>query len=106
MLKSNERMTRQEFSAVFKEGQRTHTPFFQVIYIPQRDRKVAVVVSKKVAKSAVRRNELRRRLYALFEKLTMVGHYIVLVKPSLGTLTKTKQQDEFMKAVCKYTHSR
>lgn len=46
-------------------GQSVHAPLFSVYYARnrRRDYRMAVVVSKKTAKSAVVRNRIRRRLY-------------------------------------------
>lgn len=65
MLPKEQRMTRQHFAAVFVSGKRIHTPFLQVIVgrTPTKNPTYAVVVSKKVAKTAVLRNKLRRVLY-------------------------------------------
>lgn len=47
-------------------GRRVSTPFFTVFYADapkRRNYRMAVVVSKKISKSAVTRNRIRRRLY-------------------------------------------
>lgn len=53
---------------VYREGKTLRTKYFSVKYIPNSRRqtyRVAVVVSKKISKSAPVRNRIRRRLYEL-----------------------------------------
>jgi len=57
---------------VYTHGQTTRGPLFSVksIHNPKRDNyRVAVVVSRKVNKSAVARNRIRRRLYEIIREL-------------------------------------
>jgi ribonuclease P protein component len=56
---------------VYRNGQTARGPVFAIKYAPNPRRKtyrVAVVVSKKVSKSAVARNRIRRRLYAAIKE--------------------------------------
>ncbi len=68
MLPKQQRLTR-SFSTVFQKGAKLHTPFFVVRAVPAYDEipRLAVVVSKKTAKTAVKRNRIRRRLIAAAE---------------------------------------
>lgn len=53
---------------VYKNGQAVRSRFLTIKYIANSHRKnsrVAVVVSKKILKSAVRRNLIRRRIYEI-----------------------------------------
>ena len=91
MFPQEERLTRSQFDQVFKHGIRVHTPVFLFVYAPGDGRKGAVVVSKKVAKSAVMRNRLRRQVYTALRTVgPAVGSSIVLLKSapkgSFGTL--------------------
>ena len=69
MLPQSLRLTR-SFDIVFRKGAKVSTPFFVLRAIPARDEKnrLAVVVSKKTEKSAVRRNRIRRRLIEAAKK--------------------------------------
>jgi ribonuclease P protein component len=90
MFKKTNRLTQSEFAHYFACGKRLHTKYFTVITSPSPSQKVAVVVGKKVAKSAVQRNLLRRRVYALL-RIHCIQHsgiLIVLVKPTFKTLTR------------------
>jgi ribonuclease P protein component len=57
---------------VYRSGQTVRGPLFAIKYILNPKRKTyraAVVVSKKVNKSAVARNRMRRRLYAALREM-------------------------------------
>lgn len=49
----------------YQKGKNVRTPFFSLIFAPnvRNHRRFAVVVSKKILKSAVGRNRIRRRVY-------------------------------------------
>jgi ribonuclease P protein component len=56
---------------LFQHGERTHTKLFGVRYVENTRRggpRIAVIVSKKVAKSAVKRNRMRRRVYEVLRE--------------------------------------
>lgn len=81
MLPQEERLTREQFDQVFKHGIRVHSPSMLFVYAPGDMRHGAVVVSKKVAKSAVVRNRLRRQVYAALRTVgPALGTSIVLLK--------------------------
>jgi ribonuclease P protein component len=57
---------------VFTKGQTTRSKFFVVKWTPNEHRhnpRVSVVVSKKIFKSAVKRNRIRRRVYEMVRPL-------------------------------------
>lgn len=64
-------------------GERIHLPLFKVFYArneKRSDYRMAVVVSKKTAKSAVVRNRIRRRLYeAVRVQKTLQGQNVDVV---------------------------
>lgn len=90
MLKKKQRLTTQAFDAAFKSGVRTHTPLFQLIYVPGDTFHGAVVVGKKVYKKAIDRNQLRRQLYSLLSlqhaQKSLCGTYIIIAKPAAKTV--------------------
>jgi len=96
MLAKVERLSRAEFVAFFKSGKRIHTNHLTLVFSPHPTFHGSVVVSKKVSKQAVTRNTIRRRIYSELRTLrtVRVGVYIVMVKPSLNTLTKKEMQVE------------
>ncbi len=103
MFKKVERLSRSEFSEYFKTGKRHHFPNFTVITKSYPTRKVSVVVSKKVAKSAVRRNTIKRRVYAtLRDELTEKGYqgvFIVIVKPNVNPLSRKVADELFVQSI-------
>jgi len=69
---------------VYQHGKNTRGQFFAIKFIENKKRdtyRLAVVVSKKVSKSAVVRNRIRRRIYEVFRSLQMrtdLAHDIVI----------------------------
>lgn len=82
MLPTHSRLSREDFLTTFKGARRARFPGIQVLYIPHPTLQVSVVVSKKVAPLAVRRNYLRRRTYSFFRDYTkntpLTGRFIVM----------------------------
>lgn len=88
---------------VYRLGKSVRTSFFS-LHTLQNDRvkstKVAVVVSRKVHKSAVKRNRIRRRIYEqmrhrISDLATPTEIVITVYKPELATM----RADEIEKAV-------
>ena len=100
MLKKKERLTREAFNRFFSIGRRVHSPALQVIFSSHSTLHVSVVVSKKVAKQAVKRNKIRRQIYDIVRNYSkeakIKGVFIFLVKqPILGM-----EYAEIQKLVC------
>lgn len=64
MLKKEERISsKKEFAEVKEKGRLVATPLFSIIFIKKEaERKFAAIVSKRISKKAVERNQIRRRL--------------------------------------------
>lgn len=83
---------------VYKNGQAVHGQSVSVRYIlnPHRDQsRVAVVVGKKIVKSAVRRNLIRRRLYEYAShRLLALGkvYDIVIIVKSSDSINMSHQE--------------
>lgn len=91
MFKKTERLSREQFDSFFKTGRRYHSEYATIIYTPHPTLHASVVVSKKVHKSAVVRNTLRRRIYAQLRSLKERGEtgvFIVVLKPTFKQLTR------------------
>lgn len=101
MFKKTNRLNRAEFEVFFKNGRRYHTKHLQLIYTTQPTLKVAVVVPKKVVKSAVERNRLRRQLYHQSKQILInaTGVYIFLVKNSILDINNSDRLAEIKKLV-------
>lgn len=64
MLSKRQRLSRKDFSFVYKHGKRLNTPLYSLIYKDTNTKpQFSVVVSKKVSKSSVTRHILKRRFY-------------------------------------------
>lgn len=88
MFKKSERLSQAEFQEFFKIGARHHSKHLTLITATAPKRKVAVVVGKKVAKSAVKRNLYKRRIFALLRNTPCDGVLVVIVKPTFATLPR------------------
>ena len=92
-------------------GKSIHLPYFKVFYMAsnkRRDYRMAVVVSKKTAKSAIVRNRIRRRLYEQVrtqKALDGQAYDVVFVvqNSSLATMPATELSIQVAKAVQKIT---
>ncbi len=84
MLPKKERLSRAEFNRFFSVGKRQHTPSLQIVFAVDSGLHVSVVVSKKIAKLAVTRNRIRRRIYDIVRnyrtKENVHGVFIFMVK--------------------------
>ncbi len=75
-------------------------PGLMLVFLSAPTRKVAAVVGKKVAKSAVARNLIRRRLYAaLYEVKIQHGHVIVVAKPQAKDYSYAQVETEVATAL-------
>lgn len=85
MFKKQHRLTSREFDVFFKEGKRIPSPVGQLIYAESELLKVSVVVPKKVIKTAVGRNRLRRQTYHLLKSLldNKTGIYILIFNKNI-----------------------
>ncbi len=96
MLAKEQRLSVAAFAKVFATGKRLHLPQVSLVYVPSDTFRAAVVVGKKVAKKAVDRNTLRRRVYTQLREITIDASLpvsvLVLVKPDFGRLAKVEQR--------------
>lgn len=66
---------RNDINNVHRRGKNARGPLFAIKALPNPNRdayRVAIVVSKKVSKSAVERNRIRRRIFACLRALELV----------------------------------
>lgn len=95
---------------VYKTGQTVRSDLFGIKYgLNQRraDMRCAVVVSKKVSKSAVKRNRMRRRLYELIRTTVLPDQPMDIVltvfHESTATIPMGQLQEQF-RALLKKTN--
>ena len=90
MLPKKERLSRTEFNQFFSMGKHIHSPSFQIVYVSRDSLHASVVVSKKIARHAVQRNKIRRRIYDILRNYrsekSLRGVFIFLVKPHILTI--------------------
>ncbi len=105
MLKKKERLTRKEFDRSFSVGKRINSPSLQLIYTQSDDFHGSVVVGKKVAKKAVDRNRLRRRiygnLYTFAQSRNLPLTLILITRPSFSALTRKAAAEEVRQLLLK-----
>ncbi|MBP9717169.1 MAG: ribonuclease P protein component [Candidatus Pacebacteria bacterium] len=98
MVATQNRISRAHFPTYFASGKRFHSEHFTVVYTKATDFRVSVVVSKKVSKSAVDRNRLRRRAYGVVERFgkehVVSGVYLILCKPGALKATRLALQSQ------------
>ncbi len=88
---------------VYREGKTLRTKFFSVKFAPNSHRstyRVAVVVSKKISKSAPVRNRIRRRLYELIrveiaDKLTNIDVVISVFDAEVAEMPAAELKNAF-----------
>lgn len=107
MLRKKERLSREAFGRFFSLGTRHHTPLFTIVSHPHDTLHVSVVVPKKVANRAVRRNKLRRRIYDIirqYKKETgTAGVFIFITKPAAAQASYDALKDVVRTALAKIT---
>ena len=94
MLKRSYRLRKdRDFQKLYRTGRRYTTTHFVIYYLPSKFEftQVGFVVSKKVAKSAVIRNKLRRRASAFIEenypRINKPQQVIVLIRKDFSILS-------------------
>lgn len=91
---------------VYRQGKTLRTKYFSIKYAPNSRRdtyRVAVVVSKKVSKSAPTRNQIRRRLYELVrvelgDKLSNLDLVISVFDESVAKISASELRKVFLSA--------
>lgn len=73
---------RKDFEKIFRSGKRAYGKSLMILYLPARERKMAVCVGKKYGKS-VQRNRIKRLLREAFRTCGgefIAGHYLLIPK--------------------------
>jgi len=105
MLKKAQRLSAKQLEEVMKKGSVSHSSLFLLRYLSgQKDTRIAAVLSKKIGKTAVVRNNTRRRIYAAVRPLvhSVVNgvHIVIFAKQDLAMI-KVADLAEEMKGVFK-----
>ena len=98
MLPNSQRLTTKQFEEVLKKGRVVHNPLFWLrILSVQGGTKVSVICPQKIAKSAVERNEVRRKIYnqmrLLVNQLTMNSQCILCPKEAINKINDQQLAD-------------
>lgn len=101
MFKKSARLSRSEFMSFLSSGKRYHSSSLTITFTPGQTVRAAAVVGKKVAKQAVDRNRIRRRLYATLLRSVRdvsapcpTGTYIMVAKPGALLVSRLAFQTE------------
>ena len=106
MLPKSKRLTTKTVASVMGKGQSTHSPFFVARLVPtQEASRFSVSVPKKVAKTAVQRNKIRRQVFSALKEVqteTKSGFDgVVVVKVGIEKLPFTEIVSEIRKIFVK-----
>ena len=63
MLPSSQRLATKQLEEVLKKGKVIHSPFFWLKFICAKNKHISVIAPQKIIKSAVMRNNIRRKVY-------------------------------------------
>jgi len=102
MLSKKYRLSSTDIEHIKEHSSRAHSPFFTILYKKNNKEfpRIAVIISKKISKKAVRRNAIRRLLKAkLKEKIDSLPNqdYVVIVKT--GTEIHEKAAEELINLI-------
>ena len=88
MLAAKDRLDSHAVEEVFKKGQRKNRANFSVVFLLGKEKqRFAVSVSKKIAKSAVTRNKIKRRIYSVLRGIKKdLPQVWVAIVPKTGIL--------------------
>lgn len=110
MVPASLRIKRADFPTVIKTGRRLHGVYATAVCVFGTSTQVSVVVSKKVAKNAVDRNRLRRRVYGVVERFLLTSPLpvavVFLLKPEAKTATRQALMCDMADLLAKITKSR
>lgn len=93
MIVRRNRLARIDFSALLKSGRRINTLHFSLLYSPTVSG-YAVVVSKKVIKTAVGRHKIKRRVQSILNTVTSSYGYVIFARKGVNTLSFFEIQEE------------
>lgn len=81
MVPKTNRINREDFEKVMKKGGFLNSTFFSLRFLknPLNTTHFGVVVSKKVSKTAVSRNKIRRRAYSILRKNIKNPYFSILI---------------------------
>lgn len=98
MVPKNQRISRENFENIMKKGGISHSGLFSLRFLKSEAKtsSFSVVVSKKVTKTAVLRNKIRRRGYSILGKVakSLNNPYYIIVFAKKGAEKATFVETE------------
>lgn len=105
MLPKHKRISKDSFKSILLKGTMYHADHFTLRTLPSEKEGFAVLVSKKVAASAVDRNRIRRRVYSLLRDLLpqikASSKNVISAKVGAKSLSFESQKEEVLKLLQK-----
>ncbi len=94
------------FDEILKRGKRFQTPLFSVVFEKTEPFRIAVVISKKVAKKAVLRNRNKRLIRHILRELKGVftGTCVVYIKKDISLMEHALLKQEVEKLMLYFNH--
>lgn len=93
MLPRTQRITTRLFTDIVQKGSAFHAPLFSIrVKKAQNKSRFGVSVPKKVTKTAVLRNKIRRRIYSSLIGMKLQNHFEVVFVAKTG-IEKLKQSE-------------
>ena len=94
ILRKSTRLSREELEIVMKTGSRIHGRLFSFVFKKTGRSACAVVISKKVAKTAVARNTIRRRVRAILTHEPASVTLVCIAKAPAATASFDEIRDD------------
>lgn len=96
MVPKNNRINRENFEKVMKKGGFVNSSLFSLRFTKKLEKSTcfSIVVAKKIAKTAVLRNKIRRRAYSILKKLTrnLESPYFIILFSKKGVETASFEE--------------
>ncbi|MDD2935226.1 MAG: ribonuclease P protein component [Candidatus Pacebacteria bacterium] len=104
MLNKKNRLTKEEFDIVFKNGFSKSSEYFHIKILETKnsDKKFGVAVSKKIIKGAIKRHLLKRRVYSIIRNsLENIpnGVFIIFFLKKEGSSINFKETEKDIKNI-------
>lgn len=80
MLQKKHRLSKKQFDSIMSQGKAIHSPFFTFVYSLNKAESMGLVsvAPKKISKTAVERNKIRRRIYGSIERV--IGNTLIPIQ--------------------------
>jgi len=94
-------LKKEDIIFLYKNGRKIYSDNFIVFFLPYKEMKSAVVVSKKISKKAVVRNKIKRRVRHICRDMLKNGKYVIVVKKDVSNIEFEKLRNDFKKIINK-----